>query len=105
MQAKLGDTLRLLRLQRGLTIEALATAAGISVTAIEFYEANVWRPGRATLHKLATVLAVTAAELQEGCELLYAENGDLLVVAHLGPQQIRVVGRISAVTARPAVSG
>ncbi len=96
MWQAIGDTLQLLRRQKGLSHAQLAECVGVSVRAIEAYEADVWRPGRKTLQALAEALGVGIEEIIKGCELLYTEEGEMLVVCHTGSHSIKVVGRVAA---------
>lgn len=89
-----GDTIRLLRAKKGLTREELAQALEVSPEAIDHYENNTWRPGTPTLVRLSEALGVTIPELTGGCSLLYDECGHMLIVRHVGGNQIKVVGTV-----------
>ena len=90
----IGDTIRMLRLERNLSQEQLAEAVGISPIGIHYYEENKWRPGKAVMIRLACVFKVSLTELIEGCSILYDENGEMLVVRNMGGNQIKVLGRV-----------
>lgn len=90
----LGDTIRMFRLERELTLEELGEAIGVSTTAVEYYESNTWRPGTEVMLRLAQFFAVSITELIEGSSILYTEAGEMLIVRHLGGNQIKVVGRV-----------
>ena len=90
----LGDTIRMFRLERQLTTKGLGEAVGISAMAIEYYESNTWRPGTEVMTRLATVFGISLAELIAGASILYTEAGEMLIVHHLGGNQIKIVGRV-----------
>lgn len=92
---QLGDTLRLFRTKAGMTQEQLAEAVGVSPGAIGHYEDNTWRPGTSILARLAEILGVTFPELINGCSILYDENGKMLLVRHIGHNQIKVIGSVT----------
>lgn len=55
--------LRRLRQQRGLTMQALARAAGLPARALENYEYGRRQPGLSAVRALAKALGVTIDEL------------------------------------------
>lgn len=90
----LGDTIKMFRLERKLTPEELGEAIGISTMAINYYESNTWRPGTEVMLRLAQVFRVNLRELIEGSSILYTETGEMLIVRHLGGNQIKILGRV-----------
>lgn len=97
MWKPIGDTLQLLRRQKGISQQALAEAVGVSLQAIEAYEQDRWRPGTPTLQRLAQALGVGMEQIIKGCELLYTEEGEILLVCHSGAHSIKVVGRVASI--------
>jgi len=61
----IGDQLRQLRTQRGLSLRALATEAGVSATLLSQIERGVTEPSLATLRRLAGVFGSSLATLFE----------------------------------------
>jgi transcriptional regulator with XRE-family HTH domain len=61
--AALGDAIRSLRLEAGMSQEALADAAGTDLTQIGGIERGVRNPSYTTLLRLATALKTTVGEL------------------------------------------
>lgn len=93
----LGDTIRILRCERGFSPEEFAAEINISAAAVEYYEANVWTPGKQVLHKIAKLFDITDEELQSGYSVLYDETRkETLLAQNMGDNQIRVIGRIKA---------
>lgn len=91
-----GDTLRMLRIERQVTVEQLADAVAVTPQAIEYYEKNIWQPGKPTLARLASFLGVSVGELDYGYSLLYDdETHEKLLVRNMGDNRIRVIGRIA----------
>lgn len=91
-----GDTIRMLRSNRHLTIEELAGAIGVMPQAIENYESNIWQPGKPVIKRLATFFGITTQELISGYSLLYDdETREILVVRNMGGNRIRLIGRLS----------
>lgn len=90
----LGDTIKMFRLERELTPEQLGEEIGISTMAIEYYESNTWRPGTEIMLRLAQAFGVSLTELIEGSSILYTETGEMLIVRHMGGNQIKVIGRV-----------
>lgn len=91
----IGDTIRILRLERGVSPAELADAIDVSKEAIEFYETNTWQPGMPTIVKLAKYFGVTVDEIIGGCSLLYDNDSrEYLVVKNMGGNQIKVIGRV-----------
>ena len=95
MWKPIGDTLQLLRRQKGLERLQLAEKVGVSVQAIEAYEEDRWRPGTKTLQALALALNVGIDEIVKGCDLMYTEDGEMLIICHTGNRSIKVMGRIA----------
>ncbi|MHC1762264.1 MAG: helix-turn-helix transcriptional regulator [Negativicutes bacterium] len=92
------DTIRVFRLERGISTYELGKAVGVSQEAIENYEANRWQPGLPTLKKLAQYFEVTVEELRLGLSLVYDDKEhDFLVVQNMGGNQIKVIGRTKEV--------
>lgn len=90
----LGDTIKMFRLEKNLTPEQLGEAIGISTQAIEYYESNTWRPGTEVMLRLAQTFQVSITELIEGSSIFYTETGEMLIVRHLGGNQIKIIGRV-----------
>jgi XRE family transcriptional regulator, fatty acid utilization regulator len=63
MVGKMGRTLKRLRRQRGLTQQALAVKAGVSLGYLSRLEVDMHDPRLSTLRKLAKALGVPVAEL------------------------------------------
>ncbi|MFE6894636.1 helix-turn-helix domain-containing protein [Streptomyces sp. NPDC057694] len=61
--AMIGSRLRCMRVARGLSLRALATAAGVSPTLLSQVERGVTEPSLSTLRKLAEVHSVAMADL------------------------------------------
>jgi transcriptional regulator with XRE-family HTH domain len=61
--ATVAKHLLLRRLQAGLTIEALAAAAGISTSFLSYLEKNKKKPSLATIAKLAAALGIPVSGL------------------------------------------
>ncbi len=61
--AALGEAIRAARVERGLSQEQLADAAGIHVTHLGGVERGVRNPNYATIVKLARALGVTAGTI------------------------------------------
>lgn len=59
----IGDQLRELRTQRGLSLRALAAEAGVSATLLSQIERGVTEPSLATLRRLALVFGESVASL------------------------------------------
>lgn len=102
----LGETIRKLREQRGLTQDRLADQIGLSAMAIQYYEDNMWRPGSGTIVKLAEALDVSIADLVGECKIVCDENGDLLYLKDIGGGRCSLIGvnRLRPQAASPAVS-
>lgn len=66
---RFGAWLKQLRLQRGLTQEALAELADCSVQTIRFFETSKRRPSLAMAEQLATILAIPHAEVEPFIQL------------------------------------
>lgn len=62
-QQAFADKLRTTRKAKGLTQEALAHAAGLSVRRLAHLESGAGNPRAATLHAIADVLDIDASEL------------------------------------------
>jgi putative transcriptional regulator len=62
----LGSRIRTVRLQKGVSQEALAYEAAFDRTYISLLERGRRNPSFANLHKLCGALGVTVAELTEG---------------------------------------
>ena len=77
----LGLRLRELRLERGMTMAALAERIGVTQPAISQWESGRERPGRETLQRLAGALGVTA-------EALALRAGAQSATATLSPLQL-----------------
>lgn len=90
----LGDTIKMFRLERGLTPAELGEAINLSTMAIEYYESNTWRPGTEVMLRLAKVFRVSLTELIEGSSILYTETGEMLIIRHMGGNQVKVLGRV-----------
>jgi transcriptional regulator with XRE-family HTH domain len=88
----IGDNIRILRLERGFSIEELANAVGISVNAIEHYENNTWRPGVEVAARIADIFGITVMELVTGFSLLYDEaTNKMHLIRHMGDNRIRTI--------------
>lgn len=88
-------TIRMLRDTRGLTPEQLAETIGISLQAVENYEANIWRPGTKIISKMAECFGITITEITNGYSLLYDdEQHEILVVRNMGGNQIKMISRV-----------
>ncbi|MFD7135337.1 helix-turn-helix domain-containing protein [Streptomyces sp. NPDC059894] len=61
--AMIGSRLRELRMGRGLSLRALATAVGVSPTLLSQVERGVTEPSLSTLRRLAEVYTVSVADL------------------------------------------
>jgi transcriptional regulator with XRE-family HTH domain len=86
------ERLRLLRQQRGLTQEALAEKAGVSVDAVTRIESGRRSPRLDTLERLAAALAVNLQELVAAKSLPDQSQGD----EHLVRIQAMLRGRTEA---------
>lgn len=64
----LGATLRQLRCERAITLEALAFRSGITVSALSRIELGRTAPGWDTVRTLATALGVSMVELSAQVE-------------------------------------
>ncbi|HEX4114358.1 MAG TPA: helix-turn-helix transcriptional regulator [Solirubrobacteraceae bacterium] len=64
----LSAAVRRLRTERGLTIEALATSAGVSINTISQLERAKAEPGWMTVRRVAEALGISLAELGEAVE-------------------------------------
>jgi transcriptional regulator with XRE-family HTH domain len=64
----LGAAVRRLREERGLTMEALATRAGVTISTISQLERAKSEPGWMTVRRVAEALGVTLAEFGEAVE-------------------------------------
>jgi transcriptional regulator with XRE-family HTH domain len=94
MKGMIGDRIRLLRSEKGLTRQDLADAAGLSAGAIEQYEDGRWRPGSDTIARLASALQVTVVDLVEDCDALRQQNGDVILVEKNSGCRLKVFGVI-----------
>ena len=63
---QIGKKLRQLRIERAMTQEELAQAAGIGKNTVNRLETNITEPRPPTLRKLAQALEVDPAELVRG---------------------------------------
>lgn len=91
----IGDTIRTLRGERGMTREELAEAVGISPAAVEHYEANTWRPGLPVIIKLADHFGVTVTDILKNCSAFRDEaTGDIVLVQDVGKKCVKVFGAI-----------
>ncbi len=63
---QIGEKLRQLRIERAMTQEELAQAAGIGKNTVNRLETNITEPRPPTLRKLAQALEVDPAELVRG---------------------------------------
>ena len=91
----IGDTIHMLRVAAGMSVDELAAAAGVSRQAIEQYETNVWQPGSEVVRNLANCFHVTAQEIWNGYSLLYDdENREILLVRNMGGNKVRIIKRI-----------
>jgi transcriptional regulator with XRE-family HTH domain len=64
----LGTAVRRLRSERGLTIEALATRAGVTISTISQLERAKSEPGWMTVRRVAEALDLGLAEFGEAVE-------------------------------------
>ena len=91
----LGDTIRIFRLERGMTADELGESVEVGKTAIEQYEANIWQPGLPTLKKIAQVFGVTVDALRRGLSLVYDTDGhSFMVVQNMNENQMKIIGRV-----------
>ena len=90
----LGDKIRMFRLERNLELEGLAETVGVSAMAIHYYEENKWRPGTEVIVRLAHAFGVKLTELVEGCDILYNENGEMLLVCNNTGNKVKVLCRV-----------
>jgi len=91
----LGDTIQLLRVGKNVTAQQLADAIDVSPLAIKKYEANIWRPGKPTMLKLAKYFGITLQELSEGYNFLVDDDtNEVLIVRNMGENKIRAVGKL-----------
>ncbi len=94
MVHEIGDTLRLLRSEKCASLETVAEAIGVSVSAIEHYENNTWCPGKSVLEKLAAFFGVTVAEIENGYSVMFDHTTrDMLIVRQMSGNQISIVSR------------
>ncbi|XEQ95186.1 hypothetical protein SCACP_40980 [Sporomusa carbonis] len=89
----IGKNIRTWRTMRGLSQEELAVAVGISLSAIQFYEEEKWRPGTPVISRLAEVLQVTIPDLVGNCKEIYDDNGDLILIEKDCGCQVVVLGK------------
>ncbi|MFD8565505.1 helix-turn-helix domain-containing protein [Streptomyces sp. NPDC059639] len=71
--AMIGSQLRSLRMAKGLSLRALATAVGVSPTLLSQVERGVTEPSLSTLRRLADVYAMSVADLFSSDEKLSPE--------------------------------
>ena len=91
----LGDTIRIFRLERGMTTDELGKYVEVGKTAIEQYEANIWQPGLPTLKKIARVFGVTVDALRKGLSLVYDTDGhSFMVVQNMNDNRMKIIGRV-----------
>lgn len=91
----IGDTIRSLRDERGMTQEQLAAAVGVSPVAVQYYESNTWRPGMPVLVKMANHFGVLITDIVTHCSLYRdPETGDLVLLESLGNNSVKVYGTI-----------
>jgi transcriptional regulator with XRE-family HTH domain len=91
----LGDNIRMLRLKRGSSPEELGSAIGVSKEAIEYYEANKWRPGTQIIARMAKFFDVTMEEIIGDCSLLYDDTSqETLIVKNMGGMRFKVIGKV-----------
>jgi transcriptional regulator with XRE-family HTH domain len=88
----IGDKIRLLRVEKGISEEELAVAVGVSALAIQNYEDNRWRPGTQIISRIANALQVTILDLVEECDAICDQDGDIILVKKNCGCQLRVVG-------------
>ena len=69
MTATIGDYLRLLRVERGLSQTQIGTAAGVSQRQISRIEAGGALPDVAAFFRILAALNATAPEVEEACRL------------------------------------
>lgn len=89
----IGEKLRALRERCGMTHEEMAESLGVSVAAIEHYEADRWRPGHCLVTKIAELLQVTVPELVGECMVVQNEDGSTVYIKNLGCGRFCTVGR------------
>lgn len=91
----IGGTIRMLRLEQGLSVADLADAIGVSAQSVEHYENNTWQPGRLVLGKLAELFQITVPEILSGYNLLYDEQShEFLAARSMGGNVIRIIGKV-----------
>ncbi|WP_371373041.1 helix-turn-helix domain-containing protein [Sporomusa aerivorans] len=88
-----GERIQALRERCGMTQEHLAQAIGVSVTAIEHYEANRWRPGSTLVGRLAKELKTTVPELVGDCLAVQNEDGSTVYIKNFGLGRFCAVGK------------
>ncbi|WP_371363558.1 hypothetical protein SRRS_44380 [Sporomusa rhizae] len=89
----IGEKLRSLRERCGMTQEEMAESLGVSIVAIEHYEADRWKPGNSLVTKIAELLKVTVPELVGDCMAVKNEDGSTVYIKNLGCGRFCAVGR------------
>lgn len=89
----IGRNIHTLRDARGMSQAELASAVGVSLLAIQSYEEDKWRPGTATISRLAAALQVPIPDLVGGCNVVYDANGDLILTEKDCGCQLVVLGK------------
>lgn len=91
----IGDTIRTLRTERGLSQAEVAQGIGLSEMAIEYYEKNKWQPGSPTIAKLARFFEVTVEEMLNGYDFIHDEQGeDIFIVKRIRNNQFKIISRV-----------
>ncbi|HWR10146.1 helix-turn-helix transcriptional regulator [Sporomusa sp.] len=89
----IGERIRMLRERCGMSREQLAESIGVSVAAIEHYEANRWRPGQGLITRMASLLKATVPELVGDCLAVQDEDGSTVYIKNFGCGRFCTVGR------------
>ena len=89
-----GDAIRNLREQKGMSREQLAETLGIAPIAIYFYENNKWQHGTGVISKLASALEVSIQDIVGECIVVDEGNGETLFLKRAENGRYCTVGRI-----------
>lgn len=90
----IGERMQALRERCGMTQAELAEAVGVSVAAIEHYEANRWRPGNGLVGRLAEKLKATVPELVGDCLAVQNEDGSTVYIKNFGCGRFCAIGKV-----------
>ena len=89
----LGDKIKNLRRQKGMTQQQLADACDVRLMTISNYETGKYTPRQKTLEKIAEVLGVTVESLQDEDAFVFAPTtgAGMIVYDDPNPEEIEAV--------------